>query len=61
MSRKLPLEWVKIKFLFASQYWSFRAIGFFNEADTLESSSILIYFFNKQSIYTPKLAQSHIN
>jgi hypothetical protein len=29
----------------------FRAIGFFNEADTLESSSILI-FFQKQSIYT---------
>ncbi len=30
----------------------FRAIGFFNEADTLESSSILIYSFQEQSIYT---------
>jgi hypothetical protein len=27
----------------------FRAIGFFNEADTPESSSILIYYFLKQS------------
>ncbi len=35
----------------------FRAIGFFNEADTLESSSMLIYSFQEQSIYT----QSNIN
>jgi hypothetical protein len=32
--------------------WSFHAIGFFNEADTLESSSMLIYSFQEQSIYT---------
>ncbi len=30
----------------------FRAIGFYSEADTLESSSILIYFKKEQSIYT---------
>ena len=29
-------------------------LGFFNEADTLESSSILIYLFQAQSIYTRK-------
>jgi hypothetical protein len=28
----------------------FRAIGFFNEADTLESTSILIYYFKRRSI-----------
>ncbi len=32
----------------------FRAIGFFSEADTLESSSILIYVVQEQSIYTQK-------
>jgi hypothetical protein len=32
----------------------FRAIGFFDEADTLESSSILIYLFREQSMYTQK-------
>ncbi len=35
-------------------YLLFPAIGFFNEADTLESSSILIYSFQEQSIYTQK-------
>jgi hypothetical protein len=30
----------------------FRAIGFYNEADTLESSSILIYFIQLQNIHT---------
>jgi hypothetical protein len=30
----------------------FCAIGFFNEADIPESSSILIYSLQKQSIYT---------
>jgi len=30
-------------------------MGFFNEADTLESSSILIYSFQEQSIYTQKV------
>jgi hypothetical protein len=30
----------------------FRAIGFYNEADTLEFSSILIYSTSEQSIYT---------
>jgi hypothetical protein len=30
----------------------FRAIGFFKEADALESSSILIYCFQEQSINT---------
>jgi hypothetical protein len=30
----------------------FCAIAFFNEADTLESSSILIYSLQEQSIYT---------
>ena len=30
----------------------FRAIGFLDEADTLESSSILIYYFQELSIYT---------
>ncbi len=30
----------------------FHAIGFFNEADTLESDSILLYSFQEQSIYT---------
>jgi hypothetical protein len=32
----------------------FRAIGFYNEADTLESSSILIYSQFSQSLYTWK-------
>jgi len=32
----------------------FHAIGFYNEADTLESSSILIYQFHRQSIYTQR-------
>jgi len=32
----------------------FCAIGFFNKADTLESSSILIYYYQEQSIYTQK-------
>ncbi len=47
------------------RFWKkclFRAIGFFNEADTLESSSTLIYYFQEQiGIYTQKLAQSYIN
>jgi hypothetical protein len=30
----------------------FRAIGFFNEADTLESNSILIYLKQWTSLYT---------
>ena len=30
---------------------NFRAVGFFNEADTLESSSIMISLFQEQSIY----------
>jgi hypothetical protein len=30
----------------------FHAIGFYNEADTLESSSTLIYSEKEQSIYT---------
>jgi hypothetical protein len=30
----------------------FRAIGFFNEADTLESSSILIYSELQTGLYT---------
>jgi hypothetical protein len=29
----------------------FRAIGFYNETDILESSSILIYFRQAQGIY----------
>jgi hypothetical protein len=29
----------------------FRVIGYFNEADTFESSSILIYYLLEQSIY----------
>ncbi len=33
----------------------FHAIGFFNEANTLESTSILIYSFQEQSIYTQKM------
>jgi len=33
---------------------SILAIGVFNEADTLESSSVLIYSSTKQSIYTQK-------
>jgi hypothetical protein len=39
----------------------FHVIGFFNEADTLEFSSILTYYFKEQSIYTQKFAKSHIN
>jgi hypothetical protein len=35
----------------------FCAIVFFNEADTLESSSILIYYFKEQSIYTQEMAR----
>ncbi len=35
----------------------FHAIGFFNEAGTVESSSILIYSFQAQSIYTQKMLQ----
>jgi hypothetical protein len=34
--------------------YSFCAIGVFNEADTLESSLILNYSFQEQSIYTQK-------
>jgi hypothetical protein len=34
---------------------NFRAIRFFNEADTLESRSILIYSFQEQSIFTEKV------
>jgi hypothetical protein len=35
-------------------FYYFRVIGFFNEADTLESNSILIYSLQEQSIYTLK-------
>jgi hypothetical protein len=31
---------------------NFHAIGFFNKADTLESSSILLYYNTEQSINT---------
>jgi hypothetical protein len=33
-------------------YTYFRAIGFFNEADTFESSSILIYSELQMGLYT---------
>jgi len=33
-------------------YFTFRTIGFFNEADTLESSSILIYSELQTGLYT---------
>ncbi len=33
----------------------FRAIGFFNEADTLESSSLLIYSESHTSLYTQRI------
>jgi hypothetical protein len=36
---------------FHSIYKNFRAIGFFNEADTLESSSILIYSDLQTGLY----------
>jgi len=38
--------------IFVNNYSVFRAIGVFNETDTLESSSILIYYFQELSIYT---------
>jgi hypothetical protein len=39
----------------------FRAIGFFNVADTLEFSSLLIYYFKEQSMFAQKFVQNHIN
>jgi hypothetical protein len=50
-----------LKVSFKMEYQLFCAMGFFNEADTLESSSILSYYFKEQSIYIQKLAQSHIS
>jgi hypothetical protein len=44
-------------FLFSPKHcttYSFCEIGFFNEADTLESSSILIYSHFRQSLFTRK-------
>ncbi len=38
----------------------FVQLGFFNEADTLESSLILLYSFQEQSIYTQKRWQKAI-
>jgi hypothetical protein len=38
----------------------FRAIGFFSEAGTLEFSSLLIFSFKAQSIYTQKMWQKVI-
>jgi hypothetical protein len=38
----------------------FCAIGFFNEAGTLKSSSLLIFLFKAQSIYTQKMWQKVI-
>ena len=35
-----------------TNYHYFRSTGFFNEADILETSSILIYLVEVQSIYT---------
>ena len=43
-----------LKVSFKMEYQLFCAMGFFNEADTLESSSILIYSHFRQSLYTQK-------
>jgi hypothetical protein len=38
----------------------FRAIGFFNEADTLETSSILIYSKLRAVLYTQSIAMDAV-
>ncbi len=40
--------------------FNFYAFGFFNEADTLESSSILIYSFQRQGILYTEIWQEAI-
>ena len=45
-----------------SEHKIFHEIGFFNEADTLESSSILIYsHLMQENLYTVKLARCRVN
>ncbi len=45
-------NFILLSFLVLLSITMFRAIGFYSEADTLESSSIPIYSQKKQSIYT---------
>jgi hypothetical protein len=45
-----------------SEHKIFHEIGFFNEADTLDSSSILIYsHLMQENLYTVKLARCRVN
>ncbi len=58
----MPIVAVLIVFMLCVHYTKscfdqccyFRAIGIFNEADTIESSSILIYSFQRQGSYTQR-------
>ncbi len=45
-------SYIIVKWVLSVNQGVFRAIGFFNEADTFESSSILIYSISEQSILT---------